>query len=81
MIKHRGQHKYIDFYNNIMNLLKPFDGGLEKGMCKAAGPSDGMDSSNPCSRSGWPLHHLGGGVCCVFVLCVVSRLVVVNQGM
>jgi hypothetical protein len=37
-IKHRGQHKYINIYFNVMNLLKPFEGGLEKGMCNAAHP-------------------------------------------
>jgi len=40
-------------------------------MCKAAHPSGGVvGSSNPRRRRGWRLHHYGGGVCCVFVLCV-----------
>jgi hypothetical protein len=29
-IKHRGQYKYIDFYINLLNLTKPFNGGLGK---------------------------------------------------
>ncbi len=51
-----------------MNLSRPFDGGLAKGMREAACPLGGMDSSNPQRRRGWQLHHHGGGVCCVFVL-------------
>jgi hypothetical protein len=58
------------FYINFMNLLKPFKGGLKKGMPKAACLLGGVDSSNPCRRRGWWLHHHGGGVRCVFVLCV-----------
>ena len=50
-IKHIGRHKYINFNIKFMNLLKLFDGGLDKGkgMCKATHP--------------WGLHHHGGGVC------------------
>jgi hypothetical protein len=40
-------------------------------MCKAAHPSDGMGSSNPCRWRGKRLHH-GGGVCLVFAFCAVS---------
>ena len=39
-------------------------------MWKAAHPLCGVDSSNPHCWRGWRLHHHGGGVCCVFVLCV-----------
>jgi hypothetical protein len=39
-------------------------------MHKAARPPGGLDSLNPHrSRCTW-LHHHGGDVCCVFVLCV-----------
>jgi hypothetical protein len=45
--------------------------GLGKYIRKAALLLGGMDLSNPrCWRS-WRLHHHGGDVCCVFVLCVV----------
>ena len=54
-----------------MNLLKPFDGGLKTSMRKAAQPFGGMGSSTPRRQRGWRLHHHGGDVCCVFVLCVV----------
>jgi hypothetical protein len=64
-----------------MNLSKPFDGGLDKGMRKAAHPLGGIDSSNPRRREGWQLHRHSGGVCCVFVLCVVSCLVAVTHCM
>ncbi len=37
-------------------------------MRKAARPSGGVDSLNPCRWRGKWLHHHGGGVCCVFVL-------------
>jgi hypothetical protein len=67
-IKHRGQYKYIDFYINVMNLCKFFDSGLGKHMRKAAGPSGGVDSSNPRCWRGKRLHHYGGGVCWLFVL-------------
>jgi hypothetical protein len=40
---------YRNFNIKFMNLLKPFDGGLDKGMRKATHP--------------WGLHHHGGGVC------------------
>jgi hypothetical protein len=36
--------------------------GHGKGMCKAAHPSGGIDSSNPRFQRGWRLHHHGGGV-------------------
>jgi hypothetical protein len=46
-----------------MNLLKPVNGGFEKGVRKATHPSGGMDSSNSRRQRGWRLHHHGGGVC------------------
>jgi hypothetical protein len=49
-------------------------------MRKAAHPSGGMGSSNPCRWRGKRLHH-GGGVCLLFVLFVPSRLVVVTLRM
>ena len=49
-------------------------------MRKAAHPSGGMGSSNPCRWRGERLHH-GGGVCLLFVLFVLSRLVVVTRRM
>ncbi len=48
-------------------------------MRRAAHPSGGMDSSNPCRWRGKRLHHHGGDVCCVFVLCVVVSLVVCKK--
>jgi hypothetical protein len=51
-----------------MNLFKSFDSGLGKYMRKAARPSGGMKSSNPCHWRGKQLHHHGGDVPCVFVL-------------
>jgi hypothetical protein len=39
-------------------------------MRKATCPLGSVDSSNPCCRRGKQLHHHGGDVCCVFVLCV-----------
>ena len=53
-----------------MNLFKSFDSGLGKNMRKDVCPSGGVDSSNPHHQRSWRLHHRGGGVCCVFVLCV-----------
>ena len=65
-----------------MSLLKPFEGSLKKSMCKAAHPlSGGMDSSNPRCQRGWWLHHHGGGVCYVFVLCVAVLSGVVTRRM
>ncbi len=61
-----------------MNLLQLFNGGLKKGVRKAACSSGSVESSNPCRRRGWWFHHHDGGVYYMFVLCVVSRLVVVN---
>ena len=44
-------HKYINFYINLMNQTKSFDGGHRKGMCKAAHPWGGVESSNSrCQR-------------------------------
>ncbi len=48
-------------------------------MCKAARPSGGMNSLNPCRCRGKQLHHHGGDVCCVFVLCVAVSLVVCKK--
>jgi len=45
------------FYINCMNLLNPFEGGIEKCMCKAAHPWGGLDSSKSRRRRGWWLHH------------------------
>jgi hypothetical protein len=67
-IKHRGWYKYIDFYISLLNLTKFFNSGLKKWMRKAARHSDGVDSLNPCRWRGEQLHHLGGGVCWLFVL-------------
>ncbi len=67
-IKHRGQYKYIDFYINLLNLTEPFNSGLKKWMCKAARHSGSMVSLNPRHWRGERLHHLGGGVCWLFVL-------------
>jgi hypothetical protein len=53
-----------------MNLIKSFIGGLGQYMCKAARPSEGVDSLNPRRWRGKWLHHHGGDVRCVFVLCV-----------
>jgi hypothetical protein len=79
-IKHRGKHKLINFYINLLNLLNRFDGGIGTSMSKAAHPSGGVDSSNPHSWRGERLHH-GGGVCLLFVLFAPSRLVVVTRRM
>jgi hypothetical protein len=50
-IKHRGQYEFINFYNNLFNLLNCLDGVLGKIMRKAAHPSGGVVSSNPrCLR-------------------------------
>ncbi len=53
-----------------MILVKPCDDGIRKCMRKAAHPSSGVDSSNPCRRRGKQLHHHGGDDRCVFVLCI-----------
>ncbi len=52
-----------------MNLFKSFDSNLGQYMHKAARPSGGMESSNPCRWRGKRLHHHGGGggVCWLFV--------------
>ncbi len=62
-IKHRGQHKWINFYFNLLNLLNCFNGGIRKNMRKDAHPSSGMDSSNPHRWRGKRLHHHGDVVC------------------
>jgi hypothetical protein len=64
-----------------LNLLNCFDGGIGKIMRKAAHPSSGMDSSNPRRWRGKRLHHHGDGVCLLFVLFVLSRLVIVTRRM
>jgi hypothetical protein len=61
-IKYRGQQKLINFYFNLWNLLNRFDGGIGRNMRKAAHPSGGMGSSNPCRWRGERLHHHGDGV-------------------
>ena len=43
-------------------LLNCFSGGIETNMRKAAHPSGGMGSSNPCRWRGERLHHHGDGV-------------------
>ena len=76
----RGQKKYINFYLNLWNLFNRFDGDIGTNMRKAAHPSGGMGSSNPCRWRGERLHH-GGGVCLLFVLFEPSCLVVVTRRM
>jgi len=63
LIKHRGKHKLINFYINLLNLLNRFDGGIGTSMCKDAHPSGGVGSSNPRRWRGERLHHHGDGVC------------------
>ncbi len=58
-------------YINKMILLKSFDSSLQNKICKAAHPSGSVESWNPCYLRGKWLHHHGGDVCCVFVLCVL----------
>jgi hypothetical protein len=62
-IKHRGKHKLIIFYINLLNLLNRFDGSIGTSMRKAAHPSGGVGSSNPRRQRAWRLHHHGDGVC------------------
>jgi hypothetical protein len=57
------QYKYFNFYITILNLTKPFKGGLWQYMRKAACPSGGVDSLNPSRWRGKGLHHHGDGVC------------------
>jgi hypothetical protein len=72
-IKHRGKHKLINFYVNLLNLLNRFDGGIGTSMRKAAYPSGGVGSSNPRRWWGERLHHHGDGVCLLFcAFCAVS---------
>jgi hypothetical protein len=52
-----------------MNTTKCFVGSLGQYMRKAARPSNSVDSLNPCCWRGKQLHHHGGDVSCVFVLC------------
>jgi hypothetical protein len=54
-----------------MNLFKSFDSGNGQNSQKAARPSSGMDSSNPCHWKSWRLHHHGDGVYYLFVLFVL----------
>ncbi len=51
-----------------MNQTKSFNSGLGKYVHKAACPSGGVDSLNPCRWRGKRLHHHVGGVCWLFVL-------------
>ncbi len=53
-----------------MNLPKFFIGSLGQYMHQAARPLGSLDSSNPSRWRGKWLHHHGGDVSCVFVLCV-----------
>jgi hypothetical protein len=54
---------------------KPFDGGLRKGMHKAANPSGGVGSSNPHRWRGEQLCRHGDSVCkVVCAFCAVSQL-------
>ena len=62
LIKHRGRHKLINFYFDLLNLLNRFDGGIGTNMRKAAHPSGGMGSSNLRRWRGERLHHHGDGV-------------------
>jgi hypothetical protein len=62
-MKHRGNHKLINFYINLLNLLNRFDGSIGTSMRKAAHPSGGVGSSNPRRQRAWRLHHHGDGVC------------------
>jgi hypothetical protein len=55
-----------------MNLVESFVSGLGQYTRKAARHLGSVDSLNPCRWSGKQLHHHGGDVCCVFVLCVWS---------
>jgi hypothetical protein len=80
-IKHRGKHKIIYFYINLLNLLNHFNGGIGTSMRKAAHPLGGVGSSNPRRWRGERLHHHGDGVCLLFVLFVPSRLAVVTRRM
>ncbi len=41
-IKHRGQYKYINFYINLLNLIKPINRSLEKWMHEAAHHQGGV---------------------------------------
>jgi hypothetical protein len=69
----------INFNISLLNSTKPFNIGLRQYMRKAACPSGGMDSFNPCYWRGKRLHHHGGDVCCVFVFCVTVSLGVCKQ--
>jgi hypothetical protein len=51
------------FYIALLNLTKPFKGGLGQYMHKAARPSGSVDSLNPSRWRGERLHHHGDGVC------------------
>jgi len=61
-IKYRNKHKLMNFFVNLLNLLNRFDGGIGTSMRKAAHPSGGADSSNPCRWRGERLRHHGDGV-------------------
>ena len=68
-MKHRGKHKLINFYINLLNLLNRFDGSIGTSMRKDAHPSGGVGSSNPCRWRGERLHHHGDGVGELCFLC------------
>ena len=71
-MKHRGKHKLINFYINLLNLLNRFNGSIGTSMHKDAHPLGGVGSSNSRRWKGKRLHHHGDGVCwmiCAF--CVV----------
>jgi hypothetical protein len=53
-------------------MVKLCDDGLRQYMRKATCHSGGVDSLNQRRWRGKQLHHHGGDVCCVFVLCVWS---------
>jgi hypothetical protein len=56
-------------------VAKPFDGGLEKGMLKAAHPSGGVGSLNPhCLRGKRLCHHGDGVFMVVCAFCAVLQL-------
>ncbi len=61
-------YKYITFYINLLNWTKPFNNHLGKYMRKAVHHLNCVDSSNKRRWRGEQLHHLGGGVCWLFVL-------------
>ncbi len=60
--------------------MNSFDSGLGKDIRKAARPSGGMDSLNPCRWGGKWFHHHGDDVCCVVLwLCVGVKLIICKK--